>query len=228
MTNNIGVKMKLLKQIIKEMIFISPLMRYYFPRYDYNMTASQLCFLCTCLDKCRDKRGKFIEIGCASGATTVFLNKYMDSQRIDKEYICIDTFSGFVRDDIEYEVSIRGKQSSILSTSFGANKKKWFDATMTMNNITRVKSIEADANKFDFSQIGEIAFCLLDVDLYQPTKTALISVFRQLSGGGMIVIDDCNDNNVYDGAYQAYIEFTKEMNIPVKIVLDKLGIIEKL
>jgi predicted O-methyltransferase YrrM len=191
------------------------------------MTASQLCYLCSTLDKCSGVDGKFVEIGCASGATTVFLNKYMDSQNINKEYICIDTFAGFVNDDIDFEVNKRGKQLRILSGAFGANKKKWFDATMTMNGIIRVKSIEADANKFDFSKIGNISFCLLDVDLYKPTKSALHSVINLLPSGGIVIIDDCKDNNVYDGAYQAYIDFTNEMNLPVNIVLDKLGIIVK-
>ena len=192
------------------------------------MNAAQLCFLCECIEKTRDVPGTIVEIGCSHGATAIFINKYMESLGIEKKYICIDTFSGFVAEDIKYEVSKRGKKKSFYY-GFKANKKKWFDFTMKMNNINNVQSIQVDVNKLDFSRLGNISFCLLDVDLYRPIKKCLPYLFNSLSKNGIIIIDDCTPNDIrFDGADEAYKEFLKEINYTENIVLGKLGVIEKL
>lgn len=213
--------------LVKEIQFLSPLRRYFFPRFDYNLNAPQLCFLCRCLERTRAVPGAVVEVGCAAGVTTLFLNKYMDGLGIEKDYFAIDTFSGFVREDIEYEVRKRGK-SPDLFTGFQVNKKKWFDGTMKMNGITRVRSIEADVNEFDFSVLGEVSLCILDVDLYRPMKHSLPPLFAAMSRGGILVVDDCDPNEIrWDGSDQAYKEFCRQMLIPERIELGKLGVIEK-
>ena len=162
------------------------------------------------------------------GSTTVFLNKYMDAQNIEKKYFAIDTFAGFVAEDIEYEADKRGK-SKKLYKGFQANKKKWFDGTMQLNNFTRVFSIQADVNKFDLTSLGPISFALVDVDLYRPMKKSLKELYQKLSPGGIIVVDDCDPSNtLWDGSDQAYKEFLKEIDQPVNIVHKKLGVIHRL
>jgi len=210
----------------KELLSRTPLRRYFFPYFGYNMTAAQLCLLCHWLEKTRDVPGSVVEVGCSTGMTTVFLNKYMDAQGIEKEYLAVDTFSGFVEEDIGHEVTRRGKQAWFF-TGFRTNKQKWFDGTMRMNGITRVRSIASDVNRFDVSALGPVAFCLLDVDLYRPTKGALPRLFAQLSPGGILAVDDCDASNVrWDGADQAYKEFCAEMSHPQRIV-SGIGIIDK-
>jgi SAM-dependent methyltransferase len=214
-------------KLIKEILFNSSLRRYFFPRYKYNFSPPQLCFLCQCIEDTKHIEGAISEVGCAQGGTTVFLNKYMDAQNIEKDYIAIDTFSGFVYEDIEFEVDNRGKTKDLF-TFFQINKKKWFDATMQQNEIARVRSIKADVNKFDLTTIGPLSFSLLDVDLYRPVRKALPEIYEVLSPGGIIVVDDCNPSNIrWDGSDQAYKEFVKEINQAYKIVHDKLGIIKK-
>lgn len=168
------------------------------------------------------------EIGCASGSTTVFLNKYMDSQKIEKTYYAVDTFSGFVSRDIDFEVSNRGKSPGMFN-SFRVNRKKWFDGTMRQNNVNRVKSIEANVNVFDLTTLGPISFALLDVDLYLPMKKGLKELYKILTPGGMIIVDDCSPHDVrWDGSDQAYKEFMKEINQPPQVMHGKLGVIKKL
>lgn len=214
-------------KLIKEIQYISPLRRYFFPLYVYNFSPPQLCFICQCLEETKDIPGNIAEIGCSAGATTVFLNKYLDAQGIEKKYFAVDTFSGFSKEDIQLEVSKRGKRKGLF-TGFQANKNKWFDGTMKINNINRVKSIQADVNKYDLCSLGPLSFCLLDVDLYQPTKKSLGQLYTIMSKGGTIIIDDCNPNHIqWDGAYQAYNEFMKEIQQPARVVYGKLGIIKK-
>jgi len=153
---------------------------------------------------------------------------YMDFQNIEKAYYAIDTFSGFISDDIEFEVAIRGKARKLFTGFFQANKKKWFDGTMQQNKITRVRSIEADVNEFDLTTIGPLSFSLLDVDLYRPTKKALRELYEVLTPGGIIVVDDCDSSNIrWDGSDQAYKEFVKEIGQAAQIIHGKLGVIRK-
>lgn len=217
---------KLLK-FIKEIQFHSPLRRYFFPRYTFSFTPQQLNFLCQCIDETKDVKGAICEIGCAAGNTTVFLNKFMNVQIIEKEYFALDTFSGFVQEDIDFEVTNRGKRKDIFS-GFTVNNIKWFDGTMQQNKVTRVKSIKADVNEYDLTKIGPLSFSLLDVDLYRPMKKALPELYQVLSPGGIIVIDDCDPTNSrWDGSDQAYKEFMKEIGQEPEIVLNKLGVIKK-
>jgi O-methyltransferase len=166
--------------LVKEIQFLTPLRKYFFPRFVFNFTAPQLCFLRRCVDETRNCDGSLAEIGCFSGSTTIFLNKFMDAEGIDKPYYALDTFSGFVAADVQHEVASRGKSASSF-TGFTVNKKKWFDATMRQNDISRVRSIRADVNAFDLSSLAPLSFALLDVDLYRPMRKALPELYSALA-----------------------------------------------
>ena len=211
------------------MLFNTGFKRHFLHTYPYNFFPAQLTFFCDSLDKTQNLPGSIVEIGCALGQTTVFLNIHMHFRGMEKPYVCIDTFSGFTQEDISYEVVNRSKDQSILKEAFTINNKKWFEETLRSNKrygTDRVKVFQADINKFDFKEIPQISFCLIDVDLYQPVKAALGRAYPLTTKGGIIIVDDCKQNQVYDGAYRAYIEFIQAHNLPEKIILDKLGIIE--
>ena len=215
------------QKLTREILFHTPLKRYFFPKYLYNFTPPQLCFLCQCVEETRQVAGSIAEVGCANGLTTIFLNKYMTCQNIEKAYYTIDTFSGFVVDDIQYEVTNRGKSEKLFKR-FQVNKKKWFDGTMRSNDISRVRSFEADINKFDVAALGPLSFILLDVDLYRPIKKSLPELYKMLSPGGIMIVDDCDPLHIrWDGSDQAYKEFMKELGQPGQVVHGKLGVIRK-
>ena len=216
-----------IRKFFKDIQFYSPWRRYFFPRYSYNFTPPQLIFLCNCIEETKNIAGSIAEVGCANGRTTVFLNKYMSAQDIEKKFYALDTFSGFVEEDIQFEVSNRNKNKKLFK-HFRLNKKKWFDGTIKQNKINRVISIQADVNLYDLTILGPFSFVLLDVDLYRPIKKALKELYQELTPGGIIVVDDCDADNVaWDGSDQAYKEFMDELNEPIKIVHNKLGIVRK-
>lgn len=143
-----------------------------------------------------------------------------------RNYVCIDTFSGFTNEDIAYENRFRGKNNSFHF--YKSNSKKWFEKTLLAHGITGVKIIESDYKKINYRELGPIAFCLFDVDLYLPTKEVLPTLWDNLIPGGVIVVDDCDPlHPIYDVAGQAYREFCEDMGIPVQIIHEKLGIIRK-
>ena len=216
----------LFSRVIKELQIRSPLKRYFFPRYQYMFSPAQLCFLCECVERAVAIDGALVEIGCAQGQTTVFLNKHIDALKADKKYFAIDTFGGFTPEDVRVERNERGKTGESL-TAFAVNSKRWFDYTMSINSVERVTSIEADANTFNYDQLGRVAFCLVDVDLYRPVKHALQEIWPRMAPGGIVVVDDCTKEQVdFDGALQAYEEFVRERGMPSRIVHGKLGVIE--
>ena len=213
--------------LIKELLYHTSLKPRIFHCYDYTymFEPDQLIFLCQCIKEVKDIPGVFMEIGCAKGHTTVFLNKFMDRLGIEHKYIAIDTFSGFTDRDIQYEAEKRKK--SYHYYNFRVNDKKWFDHTMEMNVISRVESWKGDVRNFDFDEIESVAFCLLDVDLYEPTRDTLPRVYERLAPGGIIVVDDCKDDCKWAGAFHAYQEFISRYDLENCILCDKLGLIKK-
>ena len=189
---------------------------------------TELVFLTECITSASSVPGSFVEVGCGYGATTVFLNKFMNEKNIKRNYYALDTFSGFEKEHVDYEIRERGKSpkiKSMLQSTFTDNKQSWFDKTMLLNGVNRVKSIAKDATRFDFSTIAPIAFCLLDIDLYIPMKESLPKIYDVMSPGGVLIVDDCWKIDEWDGALQAYEEFIGSRCISREIVCGKLGVI---
>jgi hypothetical protein len=189
-------------------------------------TPRQLLFLTDCIRAARDIPGCLVEAGCAYGATTVFIGKFMQEEGIRKLYIAIDTFSGFVPDHVNYEIIERHKVHA-LRHYFTENRRAWFEQSVSMANISNVRAISSDVTKFDFASLETIAFCLLDVDFYLPIIDVLPKIYSRMSPGGIIVVDDCKRGGDMDGALQAYTEFCAKNGIQQQVCCDKLGIIRK-
>jgi SAM-dependent methyltransferase len=218
------------KSVIKQIAFTTRLHRFMFNVYDFMYSPSELCYLTRCLSQVDGVPGSVVEAGCAYGATTVWLNQYMDEQQIDRSYYALDTFAGFVAEQVLYERERRDKSAAVEQTirsTFSDNRQDWFDKTMAMHGITRVRSVCCDVSRFDFATTAPIAFCLLDVDLYLPIQAALPRIYDALSPGGLLVVDDCWPNEKWDGALQAYLEFCQQHDLEPQIVGRKLGVIAK-
>jgi predicted O-methyltransferase YrrM len=210
-----------------ELLLHTPLQKYVGYRYQHMFTPAQLSFLVNCLDATRNVPGTIFEVGCAAGMTTVWLNKHLDSVGPDRQYVSVDTFSGFVDRDVEHEIKARGKalEAWKLRQFFSSNDRRWVDRTLRRNHITRVSLIEADAVTFDYSPYDAISFALVDVDLYLPVKATLDRIRSRMAKGGIIVVDDCAPGRTWDGALQAYVEFVNAHSRAPEIVLDKLGVL---
>lgn len=213
--------------LLKEFSYRSGLLRdRFFSVYPYMFTPLQLMFIAECFRGVRDVPGSCIEVGCAYGATTVFLKKLMAEDGFAKDYIALDTFSGFVPEQVAFEVKERRK-SPAIARIFRRNKREWYEAALAVDHVTGVRVITGDAAKFDYTAVGPIAFCLLDVDLYLPVRDALPKIYAQLAPGGIIVVDDCMPGGNWDGALQAYQEYCTAAGITPDIRCEKLGLVRK-
>lgn len=217
-----------LKSAIRGAVWRTPFGRYFGHRHLYNFTPRQLCFLVDCIDRTASLSGAILEVGTYRGHTAVFLNAHMTAEGIEKPYIAVDTFGGFVPAHVAQEAAERGKErfASVMRSAFSDNSKALFDRQMAWNGITRVRSIEADAAEFDYATVAPLSFALIDVDLYIPVLRALERVVPLVQPGGIVVVDDCDPTRLYDGALQAYSEFTAAHGLPANIVHRKLGVIQ--
>jgi len=194
--------------------------------YDYMYLPSQLGFLASELERTDGLPGSIIEIGCALGATTVYLDRHLSEIQRDKRYFALDTFAGFLDEDIEVERVQRGRHQWSFA-NFRRNSIAAFERTMRLNGVERVKALQADAKTFAYQSITPFSFCLIDVDLYQPVRAALDAVFDLMTPGGVIVVDDCNANHpMWRGGYEAYPEFVASKRLREDIRHTKLGIIQ--
>lgn len=175
----------------KQLLLRTPLRELFTHRYRYMFSPSQLGLLCGQITNTSEIPGSILEVGCALGATTVFLNRHIDCLGINVDYYAIDTFAGFTANDISYEHAL-GRLYR-YKADFRGNSKPWFDRTMRRNGVSRVRSFRADAATFDYTRIAPFRFALVDVDLYRPVLAVLEAIYELVSPGGIIVTDDCQE-----------------------------------
>ena len=194
--------------------------------YPYMHRPVQLEYLLRLGRETADITGTHVEVGCAHGATTALLKLQADDLGGKRRHIAIDTFAGFIPKDVTYEVTQRGKDPRHYR-AFGDNKREWVEQSLKLAGARGVELVQADCIQFDFSAIGKIAFCFIDVDLYLPVRATLNAVYPLLAPGGIITVDDGNANTAWAGALEAYLEFIAQHNLPTEIVGGKLGIIRR-
>ena len=215
--------MKIVKETLKKIAF--KYLKVGKPKYDYCVEPIQLATLVSELVRLDAIQGNILEIGVARGMTTRFLCEHLSyCKNFDGTYYAVDTFDSFTDEDMQFEVSNRGKSLADMN-AFGYN-----DFNIWRSNFSEfsfVEAIKSDCSILDYTKLQPIKLTFLDVDLYLPTLKTLEKVYDSTIEGGVILIDDCSDNNVWDGAYQAYVEFCTKKNIEQKIIGNKCGVIYK-
>ena len=212
-----------MKEFIKKLVFRFTSLGA--PKYPYNIEPIQLASIIQYIDLLRknNKKIKLFEIGVARGMTSRFICEHIKRENIVCDFYCIDTFSSFVEKDIKYEIEKRGKTHNELMgfsyNDFNVWKKNF-------SSFDFVIPIQKDASEFDFSNIKDIDFIFLDVDLYKPTLSVLDNVLPYMSKKAVIMVDNVENNNAWDGAFQAFMEFTTKNKLTYKMIGSKCGVIE--
>ncbi len=185
------------------------------------MSPSTLATLVETIDDLADKEGCILEIGTARGMTTHFLATHMKTMGRVSPYFAIDTFSGFARDDIQYEITVRDKtwwHMNVFWNSYNRLRKD-------MKKFEFVTVLKDDANTVDLDAFGPIKMVFLDVDLYQPVKTILPRLYERVVPGGCILVDDMQKDDVFDGGGYAFREFCDERGLTPEFKSNNLGVI---
>lgn len=191
--------------------------------YPYYCSPLHLASFVNALEDLKDVPGCFVEIGVARGMTTRFVAEHIRLMNLDVPYYAIDTFSSFADDDLEYEVKNRNKNLWEMKV-FWNTYEKFVKDFKEFEFLTVIKS---DIKKVDFAELPLVKAAYLDVDLYQPTKVGLEKIYDRLVPNGYLFVDDVQDNNKWDGAYQAYMEFCNEKGLTPNVISSDCGVIRK-
>lgn len=215
------------ESIAKRIAYRTPgLRRLATPSYSFGLEPTELAWLIDGLEQTKDIGGAAVEIGVARGMTTVFLNEALSNMLDPRSYICIDTFSGFTKRDVNYERAHRGMQR-VSFPEFSYNDPRIFAETMSRLGYRRVRCIASDVAAIAPDDVGRISIAVIDVDLYLPTQAALVLVWQCLQPGGWVLVDDVKPGTKWDGARQALDEFADARGITWSLVGTKGGVFKK-
>ena len=201
-----------IKSIVRRNVksLLAPLIYRHYPIW---LQPPRLYFWLDALYKTRNLSGAVVEIGVAGGGTSALSFNFLRQIASQREYIGVDTFSGFTEEQFTADVE-RGNDPQKFS-AFSANSMGIVKKVLKIHGAQEVKLIQGDISKVDASAMPDrISACLLDVDLFVPIYDGLKLVWPLLEDGGVIVVDDCYENNKSDWqALAGYRKFCGEMGL---------------
>lgn len=156
----------------------------------------------------RETEGEIIEVGCYLGGTSAVTAVMMRNVGIDKKYTVYDTFSGFI------DNHVKADDADSLKDHFSVNSPELTRWVLDRHGGHNVAIIKGDITALPDTDLPEkISACLLDVDLSEPIHLGLRRIYRRLSSGGIVLVDDCEEECWYK-ARHGYENFMKEIDQP--------------
>lgn len=200
--------------MVKRIVYRVPVLRNpMLPDYRYWVDPGELAAMVELIDATRG-RGAVVEIGVGRGDTSVFFLEHLRTTADPRRIVFVDTFSGFTKEDIDYEVARRDKRAQEIS-DYSYGSARIFNRSLARLGYTNYRVIESDCTKVDWEEIGPVGAVFLDVDLYLPTAETLEAIWPLIVPGGGVVIDDCVEPAWCDGALQACREFSQRHGLRV-------------
>jgi O-methyltransferase len=164
----------------------------------------------------RDVEGAVVEVGCWLGGTAAMARQFLRNSGIEKRYVCIDTFTGFVPEQLAAE----GQRLDDRRPTFTGASLETVRRLLRHYGCEDVELVAGDIVTLDEELLPpSISVALVDVDLELPVYEALRRVWPRLAPGGVILVDDCPDDPAserayrfrFPGAKRAYGRFVSEI-----------------
>jgi hypothetical protein len=141
-----------------------------------------------------DVPGPVVEVGAHLCGTSILACRMMKNLRIDKPYICVDTFRGFVPD--QFKADIPKGTPARNSSLFADNSEGLARRILRMHKSTSIRLVAKDCSDITPDDFPDgISTCLIDVDLSGPVYQALRRIWPLMNAGGRILVDDCSDTS---------------------------------
>jgi hypothetical protein len=159
----------------------------------------------------RGLSGAILEVGCDLGGTAAYSSRMLRNLDVHKRYVCVDTFSGFVRSQFDADVKLGNSRNN--RWRFADNSMSLTRGILDQLGSPEVELVQGDIVTLDADALpAAFSAVLIDVDLAEPVYAALMKVYPRLTNGGVILVDDCPDE--YDWqARQGYERFCKESGL---------------
>lgn len=170
----------------------------------------------------RELDGAVVEVGCWLGGTAAMARRMMQRAEMGNRYVCIDTFGGFVPEQLEEE-----PEGSVGTTSsFASNSPEIVDQLLRQWGVTDVELVQGDIATVAEAKLPErIAVALIDVDLKVPVYEGLRRIYPRLVEGGIAMADDCAAPD-WPGAIEGYRQFVAEEGLQEEYRLG-MGIVRR-
>lgn len=140
----------------------------------------------------RDVPGPIVEVGCCLGGTAIIAKRMLKGLGVDKPYICIDTFDGFVGEQFATDIALGTPAKD--KTLFSGNSKELVAKILRQHHCGDVKLVQGDIIALpDRALPNECSVVLVDVDLTEPTYVALKRFLPRMAPGGILLVDDCSE-----------------------------------
>lgn len=151
----------------------------------------------------KDVGGSYLEIGTYRGDSARAALLYMGLNEITREAYFVDTYEGFSYKEAYASSDCFWEGThNLTSIDFVKNRLEEF------NNF---KLVKANVITDDLpEEIGNVAVCNIDVDLYEAVYAALSKVHMRMVAGGVILCEDYGHTPLLYGAYYAVEQFLKE------------------
>jgi O-methyltransferase len=160
----------------------------------------------------RDVPGPIIEIGCNLGGTAIIARRMLRGLGIDKPYICIDTFDGFI--DEQFAVDEALGTPAEVHDLFSGNSKELVTKILRRHQCDDIELRQGDITTLPDDALPDgCSAVLIDVDLTEPTCAALRRFWPRMSCGGVMLIDDCPENSDWK-ARIGYSRFCRDLRLP--------------
>ncbi|MGZ8898155.1 MAG: TylF/MycF/NovP-related O-methyltransferase [Halobacteriota archaeon] len=161
----------------------------------------------------RNLSGAVVEVGVAGGGTSALSFNFLRQIASPREYIGIDTFSGFTEESVGVDLSLGNSPKNM--GMFSANSVRIVRKVLRLHGAQEVKLLQGDISKIGPSRMpNSISACLLDVDLCLPTYAGLKLIWPLVENEGVIVVDDCYEDKEGDWqALEGYRKFCNEVGL---------------
>ena len=188
---------------------LAPLLYRYPP---FTLAPERLYLFLHHLIETRDVPGAVVEIGCNLGGTAIVARKMLRRLDMNKRYICIDTFDGFV--DSQFAADTAHGTPARDRTMFSGNSRVLVGKIMDQHGCDNVTLIEGDVTTLPDDDLPDTcSVVLIDVDLTEPTLVSLERFWPRLAKGGVILVDDCAEHSSWK-ARIAYERFCGTNGLP--------------
>jgi len=173
----------------------------------------------------RGLAGAAVEVGCFQCSTSAWAVRMLRAMEVRRDYLCVDTFGGFV--DAQFDQDVRRGTATTHRRGFRFNSPRLVRRLLARWGVPEIRLLPADIVALPESQLpAQIAVALVDVDLEDPTYSALEKIHPRLTAGGTILVDDCSvdPGNPYRGARIGYSRFVERHGLPERYVFG-MGVI---
>jgi O-methyltransferase len=160
-------------------------------------------FIMQAASTARDLPGKYVEIGTFEGRSAQVLLNYLKKTGIHKDCYFLDTFTG-----INFATAATSADAHWFGSHTDSSRNSLKSVSDFLSEYASFQLIACDIVKDELPPaIDQIAFCNIDVDIYEAYIHALRKVDDRLVPGGIIICEDFGHAPYVLGAKLAFDEF---------------------